>query len=110
MQSSQRETRQRVPPFPFPPNTSRGASLIAANAKEAAAMSLAAWGQGRGGNQRGERIFGESSNSVRTDPEASELCTGGKDDSSVCYFSEIYLSGSFKIAEFGVHTLTPPTA
>lgn len=91
MQSSQRETRQRVPPFPFPPNTtSRGASLIAANAKEAAAMGLAAWGQGRGGNQRGTEFL-ESSNSARTDPEASELCTGGKDDSSVCYFSERHI-------------------
>lgn len=109
-QSSQRETRQWVPPFPFPPNTSKGGLSDTCKRQGSYSHESGSLGTRKRGRQSGEKILGKSSNSIRTDPEASELCTGGKDDSCVCYFSEMHLSGSFKIAEFGVHTLTPPTA
>lgn len=39
-----------------------------------------------------ERILGESSNCIRADPQASDLCNGGRDDSPSPNFSEILLS------------------
>lgn len=98
------------PPFSLPTKHKQGGLSDSCKRQGSCSYESGSLGTRKRGHQKGERIFGKSSNSIRTDPEASELCTGGKDDSSVCYFSEMYLSGSFKIAEFGVHTLTPPTA
>lgn len=45
------------PSFSLPTKHNQGgASLMPANAKEAAAMSLAAWGQGRGGARAGRKF------------------------------------------------------